>query len=175
MLLQRTQRNIQIAHSSSSDKWTVLALDLPMLLAPVASAAFEETKAIQFCANMLVRGAFTADDGYTQQVSTNYKTKPMPCMPISCTVTLVCVCWLQMSNVPAFFKSAEPNSIEPEQVTRDWAIQARKKTGSMEAYSSMAGSLLLSLLGCRLCQRTWCCRMLCRLRMSAGYGSLTHP
>lgn len=67
--VQRTQRNIQIAHSSNSDKWTVLALDLAALLAPVTSALVEETKAIQFCANMLVRGAFTADDSYTQQVS----------------------------------------------------------------------------------------------------------
>ena len=66
--LQRTQRNIQIAHSSNSDKWTVLALDLAALLAPVTSAVLEETKAMQFCANMLVRGAFTADDSYTQQV-----------------------------------------------------------------------------------------------------------
>lgn len=67
--VQRTQRNIQIAHSSNSDMWTVLALDLAVLLAPVTSALVEETKAIQFCANMLVRGAFTADDSYTQQVS----------------------------------------------------------------------------------------------------------
>lgn len=49
----------------------MLALDLPALLAPVTSAAVEETKAIQFCANMLVRGAFTADEGYTQQVCPN--------------------------------------------------------------------------------------------------------
>lgn len=65
--VKRTQRNIQIAHSSNSDMWTVLALDLAVLLAPVTSALVEETKAIQFCANMLVRGAFTADDSYTQQ------------------------------------------------------------------------------------------------------------
>lgn len=68
MLLQCSQRNIQIAYSSSSEKWTIVALDLAALLAPVTASVVEETKAIQFCANILVRGAFTADTSYTQQV-----------------------------------------------------------------------------------------------------------
>lgn len=68
VMLQCTQRNIQIPYSSTDGKWTVLALDLAALLAPVTTAAFEETKSIQFCANMVVRGAFTADNSYTRQV-----------------------------------------------------------------------------------------------------------
>ncbi|DBA73164.1 TPA: hypothetical protein ACH3X2_010098 [Trebouxia sp. C0005] len=65
--LKCTQRSVQIPYSSTDGKWTVLALDLASLLAPVTSAAFEETKTIQFCANMVVRGAFTADNSYTRQ------------------------------------------------------------------------------------------------------------
>lgn len=106
MLLQRTQRSIQIAHSSSNATWTVLALDLPTLLAPVASAAFEETKAIQFCANMLVRGAFAADDGYTQQVRTKYEIQCMSHKPISCTATPYLCLLAPNTRVPAFFKLA---------------------------------------------------------------------
>ena len=68
VMLQCTQRNVQIPYSSTDGKWTVLALDLAALLAPVTTAAFEETKSIQFCANMVVRGAFTADNSYTRQV-----------------------------------------------------------------------------------------------------------
>ena len=67
-MLQCTQRNVQIPYSSTDGKWTMLALDLAALLAPVTTAAFEDTKTIQFCANMVVRGAFTADNSYTQQV-----------------------------------------------------------------------------------------------------------
>ena len=67
-LLQNYQRNIQIPFNSSNADWTVLALDLSALLATVTNALFEETKTLQFCANLMVRGAFTADDAYTQQV-----------------------------------------------------------------------------------------------------------
>lgn len=67
-LLQSTQRNVQIPYSPSNDNWTVLALNLAALLAPVTNALYEETKSLQFCANLSVRGAFTADHGYTQQV-----------------------------------------------------------------------------------------------------------
>ena len=66
--LQCTQRNIQVPYTSANGKWTVLALDLVALLAPVTNAAFAETRTIQFCANMVVRGAFTADEVYSQQV-----------------------------------------------------------------------------------------------------------
>ncbi len=67
-MLQCTQRNVQVPYNSSNDRWSVLALDLAALLAPVTSAAFEETKGVQVCANMVVRGAFTADYSYTHQV-----------------------------------------------------------------------------------------------------------
>ena len=67
-MLQTSQRSVQVSYSTTDDKWTVLAIDLAALLAPVTTAAFEETKIIQFCSNMVVRGAFTADDSYTLQV-----------------------------------------------------------------------------------------------------------
>lgn len=47
----------------------MLALDLAALLAPISKAPFEEVKRMQFCANMAVRGAFTADFAYTWKVS----------------------------------------------------------------------------------------------------------
>ena len=50
----------------------MLALDVAALLAPVTSALFEEVKTLQFCASLVVRGAFTADDSYTLQVHTGH-------------------------------------------------------------------------------------------------------
>lgn len=88
----------------------MLALDLPTLLAPVTSAVVEETKAMQFCANMLVRGAFTADDGYTQQVCPNTIMHKL----ISCTAGL----WVRMlplNNSSTLQIGANPaHSSEPE-------------------------------------------------------------
>ncbi len=106
VMLQCTQRNVQIPYSSTDGKWTVLALDLAALLAPVTTAAFEETKSIQFCANMVVRGAFTADNSYTRQVwsspfcmqtapgifLTNKQLPAAVLSPVICNI--VCCQWL---------------------------------------------------------------------------------
>ena len=67
--MQSSQRNIQIPYIPSNDSWTMLALDVAALLAPVTSALFEEVKTLQFCASLVVRGAFTADNSYTLQVN----------------------------------------------------------------------------------------------------------
>ena len=65
----------------------MLALDLAALLARVTKAPFEEVKRLQFCANMAVRGAFTADQAYSWQVSQpthppcNHFCSPQPSGP----------------------------------------------------------------------------------------------
>ncbi len=104
VMLQCTQRNIQIPYSSTDGKWTVLALDLAALLAPVTTAAFEDTKSIQFCANMVVRGAFTAHNSYTRQVRSSFcvqnapgifLTNRLPAAVISPVMyNVVCCSWL---------------------------------------------------------------------------------
>ena len=66
--MQQSHIVIQVPYAAPNEKWTMLALDLAALLAPVTKASFEEVKRIQFCANMAVRGTFTADMAYTWKV-----------------------------------------------------------------------------------------------------------
>ncbi len=126
VMLQCTQRNVQIPYSSTDGKWTVLALDLAALLAPVTTAAFEETKTIQFCANMVVRGAFTADNSYTRQVRsfsfcvqnapgiflTNKQLPAAVLSPVICNI--VCCQWLdwQHTYLPGMDVHALSNSAD---------------------------------------------------------------
>ena len=66
--VQQSHIVIQVPYVAPNEKWTMLALDLAELLASVTKASFEEVKRVQFCANMAVRGAFTADFAYSWKV-----------------------------------------------------------------------------------------------------------
>ncbi|KAK9823925.1 hypothetical protein WJX72_006401 [[Myrmecia] bisecta] len=61
---RRNKSGIQLPYPEPTDKWTVLALDLPEVLAAATSSPYQEVKAIQMCATMSARNFFTSDCVY---------------------------------------------------------------------------------------------------------------
>jgi len=52
---------LQVPLHSLSERWTVVALDLPALLRGDGRRPYAALKGLQFCANLRVRGAYTSD------------------------------------------------------------------------------------------------------------------
>jgi Protein of unknown function (DUF667) len=61
--VQKAASSIQIPMALAS-KWTTIAVDMQALFTQCSSMPYKAIKAIQFCANMRVRGAFTSATQY---------------------------------------------------------------------------------------------------------------